>query len=127
MRVLAEQRFREQGKIDLDKDAKALASLVRTEGMLLAAYLDDTLEPVPADASAAEVARLLASYNLVSLPVVDQAHRLVGCVSVDDVLDYLLPDDWRTHDSDDPKPKATIRPTATASIPQITTHTPRRR
>ncbi len=48
---------------------------------------------------------LLASYNLVSLPVVDQAHRLVGCVSVDDVLDYLLPDDWRTHDSDDPNPR----------------------
>lgn len=62
-----------------------------------------------------------------SLPVVDQAHRLVGCVSVDDVLDYLLPDDWRTHDSDDPRPKTTIRPLATASIPQIPTHTPRRR
>ena len=33
-----------------------------------------------------------------SLPVIDQAHRLVGAVSVDDVLDYLLPDDWRSHD-----------------------------
>jgi len=51
--------------------------------------------------AAAEVARLLASYNLVSLPVVDDAHHLVGVVSVDDVLDYLLPEDWRSHDSDD--------------------------
>ena len=55
----------------------------------------------------AEVARMLASYNLVSLPVVDQAHRLVGAVSVDDVLDYLLPEDWRSHDGDESTPHAT--------------------
>jgi len=67
----------------------------------LGAIIDDTLDPVPATSSAAEVARLLASYNLVSLPVIDQAHRLVGAVSVDDVLDYLLPDDWRTHDAEE--------------------------
>ncbi|MGV9193391.1 magnesium transporter MgtE N-terminal domain-containing protein [Microbacterium sp. MC2] len=66
----------------------------------LGAIIDDTVDPVPATASAAEVARLLASYDLVSLPVVDPAHRLVGVVSVDDVLDYLLPDDWRSHDTD---------------------------
>ena len=66
----------------------------------LGAIIDDSVEPVHATASAAEVARLLASYNLVSLPVIDAAHRLVGAVSVDDVLDYLLPDDWRSHDAD---------------------------
>lgn len=67
----------------------------------LGAILDDTTEPVPVTASAAEVARILASYDLVSLPVIDTAHRLVGVISVDDVLDYLLPDDWRTHDSEE--------------------------
>ncbi len=67
----------------------------------LGAIIDDTVDPVPVTASAAEVARLLASYNLVSVPVVDQAHRLVGAVSVDDVLDYLLPEDWRSHDGDE--------------------------
>lgn len=66
----------------------------------LGAIIDDTLDPVPATASAAEVARLLASYNLVSVPVIDSAHRLVGAVSVDDVLDHLLPEDWRSHDQD---------------------------
>jgi CBS domain-containing protein len=65
----------------------------------LGAILDDNIEPVSVTASAAEVARMLASYDLVSLPVVDSAHRLVGAISVDDVLDYLLPDDWRTHDT----------------------------
>ncbi|MGB4135765.1 MAG: CBS domain-containing protein [Microbacterium sp.] len=67
----------------------------------LGAILDDSLEPLPVTAPATEVARMLASYDLVSLPVIDTAHRLVGAVSVDDVLDYLLPDDWRTHDTDD--------------------------
>jgi CBS domain-containing protein len=68
----------------------------------LGTLLDLKLEPVKASASAAEVARTLASYNLVSLPVVDDNHRLVGVVTIDDVLDYLLPDDWRSHDEDDP-------------------------
>ena len=65
----------------------------------LGTLLDTSLEPVRADASAAEVSRILASYNLVSVPVVDENHRLVGVVTIDDVLDYLLPDDWRSTDS----------------------------
>ncbi|MCW3494088.1 magnesium transporter MgtE N-terminal domain-containing protein [Microbacterium sp. SSM24] len=86
----------------------------------LGAIIDDTLDPMPASASAAEVARLLASYNLVSVPVVDQAHRLVGAVSIDDVLDYLLPDDWRSHDSDEGSDaaRAASVSTATAGIPR---------
>jgi flagellar motility protein MotE (MotC chaperone)/sporulation protein YlmC with PRC-barrel domain len=90
----------------------------------LGTIIDDTIEPVPATASAAEVARMLASYNLVSLPVVDQAHRLVGAVSVDDMLDYLLPDDWRSHDDGQRMRRPAARPTNTASIP---TSFPRRR
>jgi len=65
----------------------------------LGAIIDDSVEPVTVSASAAEVARLLASYNLVSLPVVDSARHLVGTVTVDDVIDYLLPDDWRSQDA----------------------------
>lgn len=70
----------------------------------LGTLVDQKLEPVMASASAAEVARTLASYNLVSLPVVDDNHRLVGVVTIDDILDYLLPDDWRSHDDDNPAP-----------------------
>jgi Mg/Co/Ni transporter MgtE len=81
----------------------------------LGAIIDDTLDPMPASASAAEVARLLASYNLVSVPVVDQAHRLVGAVSIDDVLDYLLPDDWRSHGDEQPTESV---PASTATIPR---------
>ncbi|MEE2815807.1 MAG: CBS domain-containing protein, partial [Actinomycetota bacterium] len=49
----------------------------------LGAILDESVEPVAVTASAAEVARMLASYDLVSLPVIDSAHRLVGAISVD--------------------------------------------
>jgi len=84
----------------------------------LGTLLDQTLEPVRATASAAEVSRILASYNLVSVPVVDENHRLVGVVTIDDVLDYLLPDDWRSTDSDDDeKPEPAPVPVTTSSIP----------
>jgi Mg/Co/Ni transporter MgtE len=83
----------------------------------LGAIIDDTLDPMLAAASAADVARLLASYNLVSVPVVDQAHRLVGAISIDDVLDYLLPDDWRSHDDHVEAPPAPV--TGTLTIPRI--------
>jgi len=59
---------------------------------------------VQAESTGAEVARRLATYDLVSMPVVDRAHRLLGSVTVDDVLDSLLPDDWRSHDEDEPIP-----------------------
>ncbi len=61
--------------------------------------LDISVEPVPVSASAGEVARILASYDLVSVPIVDEHRALVGAISVDDVLDYLLPKDWRTSET----------------------------
>ena len=82
----------------------------------LGTLLDPTLEPVSATTSAAEVSRLLASYNLVSLPVVDEAHRLVGVVTIDDVLDYLLPDDWRSSGDDDAHAPSSAVNTATIPI-----------
>jgi CBS domain-containing protein len=61
---------------------------------LVSGVLDD-LEPLRPEAPLAEVTRYFATYNLVAAPVVDDQGRLVGAVSVDDVLDHLLPDDWR--------------------------------
>lgn len=68
----------------------------------LSAMLDTAIEAIPEQASAAEVARRLASYDMVALPVVDDQHRLVGVVTIDDVLDHLLPDDWRHADDQAP-------------------------
>jgi CBS domain-containing protein len=42
-----------------------------------------------------EVAERLASYNLLSIGVCDEAGRLLGAITVDDVLDRTLPTGWR--------------------------------
>ncbi|MUK02661.1 CBS domain-containing protein [Vibrio cholerae] len=60
--------------------------------------IDADLEAVGDQANVSEVSRILATYNLNSLPVVNNDGRLVGAVTVDDVLDHLLPDDWRAQD-----------------------------
>ena len=62
---------------------------------LVSAVVERDFEPLRTDASLHEVARHLATYNFVASPVVDDAGHLVGVVTVDDVLDHLLPDDWR--------------------------------
>ncbi|MCH8613668.1 magnesium transporter MgtE N-terminal domain-containing protein [Arsenicicoccus dermatophilus] len=61
----------------------------------LGSILDKELEPLdPAD-SLGTVTRVLANYNLTAAPVVDEDGHLLGAVTVDDVLDHILPDDWR--------------------------------
>jgi Mg/Co/Ni transporter MgtE len=60
--------------------------------------IDEEWEPVHADASDREVAGMLAAYDVVAIPVTDAAGRLVGAVTIDDVLDRVLPAGWRiTH------------------------------
>jgi flagellar motility protein MotE (MotC chaperone)/sporulation protein YlmC with PRC-barrel domain len=62
---------------------------------LVAAALDESMDPLRPDATIEEVAAHLATYNLVAAPVVDEAGRLLGAVTVDDLLDHMLPDNWR--------------------------------
>jgi Mg/Co/Ni transporter MgtE len=46
-----------------------------------------------------EVARRMAAYNLIGVAVCDEAGRLVGAITVDDVLDRLMPAGWRTKEA----------------------------
>ena len=57
--------------------------------------VNDTHQPVAPDLPLRDVAERLASYDLLAIPVCDQAGRLVGAVTVDDVLDHVLPEGWR--------------------------------
>jgi CBS domain-containing protein len=61
----------------------------------LSRCLDDQPEPLPPDAPDHMVAQRIAAYDAVAVPVVDEAGRLLGAVSVDDVLDHVLPENWR--------------------------------
>ncbi|WP_193104286.1 magnesium transporter MgtE N-terminal domain-containing protein [Brachybacterium sp. FME24] len=60
--------------------------------------LDADKVAVGPTAPLSEVTREMATYNLVSIPVIDEDGRLLGAVTVDDVLDHMLPDDWREQD-----------------------------
>jgi Mg/Co/Ni transporter MgtE len=62
---------------------------------LVSGLLDSDLPNLSPDTSLAAVTRYFAAYNLVCGPVVDEENHLLGAVTVDDVLDHLLPHDWR--------------------------------
>ncbi|HSJ20195.1 MAG TPA: CBS domain-containing protein [Nocardioidaceae bacterium] len=66
---------------------------------LVGGVLDTDLETLPASATLEDVARHLATYNLVAAPVTDEDGRLLGAVTVDDLLDHLLPENWRDRPS----------------------------
>jgi Mg/Co/Ni transporter MgtE len=76
---------------------------------LVGGVIDTETDALSAQSSLSEVTRHLASYNLVAAPVLDETGRLVGAVTVDDVLDHLLPQDWREHDFDPAADRAALQ------------------
>jgi len=66
---------------------------------LLGGILDSDIAPLSTEATLNEVSSYLASYNLLAVPIVDANERLLGVVTVDDVLDHLLPENWRHEES----------------------------
>ena len=76
--------------------AAPLVSLIQARGNGGVAKLvqrgDTALEPGD---DLPEVARLMTDFNLSVAPVVDDGRRVIGVISVDDVLEAMLPDSWR--------------------------------
>jgi len=62
---------------------------------LLGGMVVTDLDPLQPGTPLPEITRRMAMYDLVAMPVVDTNNRLVGAVTVDDVLDQSLPRDWR--------------------------------
>ena len=62
---------------------------------LVAGVLDKETTYIHVDATIHEVAAHVAYYNLTAAPVVDDQGRLLGAVTVDDLLDHMLPGNWR--------------------------------
>jgi CBS domain-containing protein len=61
----------------------------------LAEACDDDPVRIGPDTDMVDVAVLMSDYNLITIPVVDDGRRMVGVVTVDDVLEAALPGDWR--------------------------------
>jgi CBS domain-containing protein len=57
---------------------------------------------VGADTDITDVAVLMTDYNLITIPVVDDARRLLGVITVDDVLEVAVPEDWRRREAAQP-------------------------
>ena len=74
-----------------------------------------------------DVAVLMSDFNLITIPVVDERRRMIGIITVDDVLETTLPADWRrregrtaagrprrewlaTGDDGEPQPEAVQQP-----------------
>ncbi|GAA4357758.1 CBS domain-containing protein [Angustibacter luteus] len=60
--------------------------------------IDKDIGALTPDTTLGALTRFLATYNLVSAPIADEDGHLLGAVTVDDVLDHMLPDDWREDD-----------------------------
>jgi CBS domain-containing protein len=76
--------------------ALPVAALVRADPEATVVSLDVQAVPrLMPEADFEEVARLMADYNLTAAPVLDTSERMIGVVTVDDVLEVLLPKGWR--------------------------------
>jgi CBS domain-containing protein len=74
----------------------SLAELIRAdEGERLSSLVDSPGPTVNTEADLPEVARLMTDYNMIAMPVLDHDGRPVGIIAVDDVLELLLPEEWR--------------------------------
>jgi len=72
------------------------AALIKAEGHeSISGLLGAGHSAVSAEADVPEIARLMTDYNLLMLPVVDGEGRPIGVLTVDDILERLLPEDWR--------------------------------
>jgi Mg/Co/Ni transporter MgtE len=78
--------------------AVTLAELLRASEPQPVGNVVDAEAPVPtvaAETDLPEVARVMTDYNLVAMPVLDGDGKPVGVIAVDDVLELLLPEEWR--------------------------------
>ena len=109
----------------LDED-KRLAGVVSVIALLQAeaaesvgTLMDSDPIRVGPEADLTDIALLMADFNLYSIPVVDEQDRMLGVVTVDDVLEATIPEDWRRREPA-PRPLREITPTndeGNASVP----------
>jgi CBS domain-containing protein/sporulation protein YlmC with PRC-barrel domain len=92
--------------VDSDGGLRGVARLVTLVQSAPSRTLIDVCDTDPvrvgADADVMDVAVLMTDYNLITIPVVDDERRMLGVITVDDVLEVTLPDDWRRREAAEP-------------------------
>ncbi len=92
--------------VDNDGCLRGVATLVALLQSAGSAALIDVCDTDPvrvgADTDVMDVAVLMTDYNLITIPVVDDERCLLGVITVDDVLEVTLPDDWRRREAAEP-------------------------
>jgi Mg/Co/Ni transporter MgtE len=68
----------------------------------LSQVCDDDPVRIGADTDVVDVAVLMSDYNLITIPVVDENRTMIGLITVDDVLEVTLPEDWRRREAAEP-------------------------
>ncbi|HEU5088527.1 MAG TPA: CBS domain-containing protein [Roseiflexaceae bacterium] len=96
----------EQQAAEAAEPAELLHGIVRLRNLILAPQatpiadvMDTDIPSVMPDDPAERAARLLAEYNLLAVPVLNDQGHLIGIVTVDDALALLLPEIWRNRGS----------------------------
>jgi CBS domain-containing protein len=92
--------------VDDDGRLRGVARLVTLVQADPGAAVSDVSDADPVRVSAAtdivDVAVLMSDYNLITIPVVDERQRIIGVITVDDVLEVALPVDWRRREAAEP-------------------------
>jgi Mg/Co/Ni transporter MgtE len=81
---------------------------------VVATLMDSDPIQVAPDAELADIAVLMADYNLHAIPVVDDSDHVLGVVTVDDVLKATIPEDWRRRE---PGPRPVRQPNSSTDEP----------
>jgi CBS domain-containing protein/sporulation protein YlmC with PRC-barrel domain len=82
--------------------AKLVTLLQADPAALLSDICDDDPVRIGADTDVVDVAVLMSDYNLITIPVVDENRKMIGLITVDDVLEVTLPEDWRRREAAEP-------------------------
>lgn len=99
-RTLQPEALLKMHVINIDRQLIGVVSVIRLlqadpADLAVGALMDADPVRVAPDADLTDVALLMSDFNLAAVPVVDGDDRMVGVVTYDDILEALIPDEWR--------------------------------
>jgi magnesium transporter len=65
--------------------------LIQDGDLAVSEFMTENLKSVPIDADPQDILEIIAKYNLIAVPVLDEEEKMVGIVTVDDILERFLP------------------------------------